>query len=227
MRSASPFVGAVLALLLIACQAPEETPADGEWRLVLDTGQLAPPTLPHLAAAEHTRLLRGVFGDQYASFQAAITGHVEGALLNPERRSTAILAQYPGPTAAALQDSRLVLALFDDDRVARFQLEPEDGQFLIGTVPTRHSGDWLLLRREQTQMGERSASITVLKLTEGQLERVAHFPLALHDPCAAPLAQDSQQSFIRIELRDAAEPGAESAVAGPEFRAERYQRPCP
>lgn len=217
-------LGLLLALSLAACGSADES--EPEWHLILDTGSLGPPELPSLGPDEEARLLRGVFGDQHDSFQAAITAFAEGAFLAPDRRSTIVVAQFPGPATTALHDSRIVLAVFDDDRVARFQLEPQDGQSLAAVVDLGDGVDRLLLRREQSHMGERTASISILDLAGGRLERLAHFPLALHDPCDAPLAQGESRKFVRIEMR-VSEQAADGSAAHPVFRAEPHETPCP
>ncbi|MGY6555236.1 MAG: hypothetical protein ACXIUM_12035 [Wenzhouxiangella sp.] len=214
----------LLSLGLAGCKS--SSPTETEWRLLLDTAEMGPPVLPALSADEEARVLRGIFGDQYDSFQAAVTAYAEGAFLAPDRRSTLVVAQYPGPTMLGLQDSRIVLAVFDDERVARFGLEPEDGQSLAAVVDVGDGIDRLLLRREQSHMGERTASISVLGLAGGSLERLAHFPLALHDPCDAPLGQDTEIRLARIEMRRAQAALADSAMPA-DFRAEPYSIPCP
>lgn len=200
--------------------------AEPGWTLVIDTAELGPAALPSLSPNEETRLLRGLFGDRYDSFQAAVTAFAEGAFLAPDRTSSAIIAQYPGPAMLGLQDRRLVLAVFDDGHVARFPLDPEDGQFLVALIDLGDGHDRLVLRRDQMHMGEKTVSLSILDLVGGNLERLAHFPLAWHDSCAAPLAQNESILAARIKMRvvaDALAPSAQLTL----FRADSYEVPCP
>lgn len=159
---------------------------------------------------------QSVFGHQQAlQINSVRSGHFTAA----NRNERLVIVQVDAPRQG--QAPAELLRYDGEQLVARYQLTPEQGLFIIGAPDLDGDGrQELLLRADSFQMGITASAATLLRIGEHNIELLQHFASVREDGCEGPkMTRKIRADLIRWL-------GSPALTAAEGYKRQSFQLPC-